>query len=572
MSSFARAPVAADTPQPDPTKHVDYQLGMVLGKDDLTQEFTYLSTRDHMTARELCGYGTVTGLRVSYNIDPHGPRIIVDPGVAVSPRGEFIRVGSAQCAYLDDWLLQNKDDVFTNELTSPGRLRLFVKLCYRDCPTDNVPIPGEPCRSEDDAMQPSRWADDFILNLTGTPPQEREDLAIRGFAHWLHRLVPESSGITLSLDDFIAELRADADSILAFSCSDIGIDSPPISPPQMMPLSPIRIPAGQECEYYRAAFRIWVTEIRPRVHPDMITGGCGCQGQTNTFSTEEEAWLLLAEIELPVVPTGTVFQVDRSQVPVIQEECRPVLPSLRLLDEFITCGRDSGSSILPGPVQAAVKFGLSPHDGVADTYSRSDHSHGTPPLPKLAGDVNGPIIGNEVTALRGEFIRYAKGVKKPGNGQVLTYEVDHWEPMPLPKPAPPPKPLVSIIAGGHFADNGAPFGRILGGMVVDLVISTATLRLYTVKFDNIKLTDDYILKGTVVTDIAAPFHVLEAVDPTTVNEESLPKLVPAGQVRTVLREIKNALLVRVTTPTARGSAATSFAISGLYLEVSTIAS
>ena len=54
----------------DPTKHVDYQLGMVLGVDDFEQEFTYSSGRDKRIVRDLVGYGVVSGLRVTVDIAP----------------------------------------------------------------------------------------------------------------------------------------------------------------------------------------------------------------------------------------------------------------------------------------------------------------------------------------------------------------------------------------------------------------------------------------------------------------------------------------------------------------------
>ena len=37
---------------------------------------------------------------MSVETDARGPRIVVSPGVALSPRGQTIRVCAAQCAYL----------------------------------------------------------------------------------------------------------------------------------------------------------------------------------------------------------------------------------------------------------------------------------------------------------------------------------------------------------------------------------------------------------------------------------------------------------------------------------------
>ena len=84
-SCFSTKATTAIMAEPNPTKHVNYNLGMVLGVDDFTQEFAYLSGRDQWLARDLIGYGTVSGLKVDPEVDvTKGPRIAVEPGMAVS--------------------------------------------------------------------------------------------------------------------------------------------------------------------------------------------------------------------------------------------------------------------------------------------------------------------------------------------------------------------------------------------------------------------------------------------------------------------------------------------------------
>src|SRR5919112_3481357 len=92
---------------PNPAKHVNFNVGMVLGVDDFTQEFAYLSGRDQWLARDLVGYGTVSGLAVSvaYDADARA-EVVITPGAALSPRGQLIRVTPTQCADLGDWLSQ----------------------------------------------------------------------------------------------------------------------------------------------------------------------------------------------------------------------------------------------------------------------------------------------------------------------------------------------------------------------------------------------------------------------------------------------------------------------------------
>ena len=86
MSCFSTNTTGNTGTEPDPTKHVNYNLGMVLGVDDFTQEFAYLSGRDQWMARDLIGYGTVRGLKIAVDSDAKGPRVVVEPASKREPR------------------------------------------------------------------------------------------------------------------------------------------------------------------------------------------------------------------------------------------------------------------------------------------------------------------------------------------------------------------------------------------------------------------------------------------------------------------------------------------------------
>src|SRR5258705_10347379 len=91
---------ATESP-PDPRKHVNYSQGMVLGVDDLTQEFAYHQNQRQWLARDGIGYGTLSGLRVTFRNDL---KVSVAPGTALSPPGQLIRVTPEQGAGINDWL------------------------------------------------------------------------------------------------------------------------------------------------------------------------------------------------------------------------------------------------------------------------------------------------------------------------------------------------------------------------------------------------------------------------------------------------------------------------------------
>jgi hypothetical protein len=334
-TGFAQLAAAPDVATPDPSKHVNYTLGMLLGVDDFNQEFVYLSGRDQWMARDVVGYGTLCGLRVSLDQTVKGPRVAVASGTALSPRGQLICVRPAQCAYLNEWLSANEQAV-QNALLSPlgNSIKLYLVVCYRDCPVDPVPIAGEPCRSADDLMAPSRLVDDFRLDLRLTPPAQSEEDAIRDFVSWMNQIeITDAPGPFTSLTDFENALRA--------ALANVG--SPP-DPGVIFqfgsPLAGIRIHPADVCTYMQAAFRIWVTEIRPLFHATWPSAACSGGDGSAIVPPPTDECLLLAELDVPLVNVGPGqnWQVDDKHDVIIDESRRPVLLHTRLLQEWLVCG------------------------------------------------------------------------------------------------------------------------------------------------------------------------------------------------------------------------------------------
>ena len=315
--------------EPNPAKHVNFNVGMVLGVDDFTQEFAYLSGRDQWLARDLIGYGTVRGLNVRIEVDAiKGPRVVVEAGVALSPRGQLICVPAAQCAYLKDWVADHSADI-TPHVTSPpdSDLQLYVVLCYRNCPTDDVPIAGEPCRSEDKLMAPSRLSDDFVLELRLERPNQREEDAVRDFMAWLKQVHVSQTDPSTPLDQFLQAIRDAAAVWLASPLSsppgDFMFGSPPGS---------LVINLADASEYFRAAFRVWVTELRPR----WIERWHGCAAtHIEGDAAGDEDCVLLGQLDVPLLPISPgAFDIPNEPIPVNQND-RPFLVHLRMLQEWM---------------------------------------------------------------------------------------------------------------------------------------------------------------------------------------------------------------------------------------------
>jgi hypothetical protein len=391
MSTFVEMTETASAAAADPSKHVNYNLGMVLGVDDFLQEFTYHHARDKWLARDLHGYGTVSGLKVSLETKDGSVRIVVSAGTAVNPEGELVRVCTAQCADLGKWLAaeKNKDAIDEAVASPPSDLSVYVVLCYRSCETDPVLIPGEPCRDETEMTKASRIQDGFRLELRFTPPPQTEEDGIHDFVRFVkssfelvHR---ETGGATA--EEFVEMLRQTL--------------SPPSSPVQV---------DGNFCELMAAAFRYWATELRPAVRPKTLSSCCGSQSETGAEAAD---CLLLAELLVPVAKSGSgQWVIDSEEGIRIDESRRPVLTSVRFLQQWVACGTGGGT--------AAVQ---------------------------LDGDAVGPPDGNVVQGLQGRPVSSAA----PANGHFLRFAGGQWAPAAADPVTIPPVALAGDVSGQSTA-------------------------------------------------------------------------------------------------------------------------
>jgi hypothetical protein len=347
MSSFAPSALPQVAP-PDPTKHVNYALGMVLGVDDFTQEYANLSGHDQRNVRNLIGYGVISGLRVTIDVDEEqGPRVQVAPGEAVTPSGRSVCISPAQCASLNDWLQAHRDEVETLG-SPPDNVSLAVVACYRECPTDEVPIPGEPCRTDAELREASRLTESFELELRLVPAAQLEEDAVRDFVAWV-RSLPVTSAAGVGIDLFLETIRAAAD-----------LDgSPPASPPTLLdfllgsPPAGLAIPADDADAYYAALLRFWVEELRPRLR-SAAGAECGCGGGGVGELDKDADCITLAELEVPIAVdpiSGALGVADTPDV-TVDDTARPTLLHLRMLQELLFAVGAQRQAGIEGRVEA----------------------------------------------------------------------------------------------------------------------------------------------------------------------------------------------------------------------------
>lgn len=345
----------------DPLKRVNYTFGLVLGVEEFVQTDTYFLAKHHVENRLLHGYGTVCGLNVAALTSP-AVELQVTPGWALNPRGQEIKVPELMCVQVNNWLAANLASLQAALLTTaaPPTLNLCVVLCARECKTDTVPIPGEPCMTQANSMAPSRIADSFELMLcldysasppvssppSTTPgglctrPEQLEDAAIRALASLLSEFEVSSTGPFLSAQQ-VEQL------VLSLA---VPVTSPPISSPPAGP--PYLIDAPDAAELRRTALRTWITQVRPSI--------CSTQGAGPCCPPPEKC-VLLAEVAVSL--TGGASEWIATSLSV-NDSLRPFLVPTRVLQEILLTG-STGTAVTATTAYQSVAAGYFSLTGAA---------------------------------------------------------------------------------------------------------------------------------------------------------------------------------------------------------------
>lgn len=265
MSCCGTFSAVGASPASNPSHHVHFSTGMVLGVDDYAQEFAYHNARDKWIVREFGGYGTISGLAVSVENGTDGPEIKVTAGSAATPGGDLVCVKSEQCGKINAWLAREDITARVAEIAAEvtpdtdANLKVWLTLCYTSCAIAPVPIPGQPCRSEEDLMAPSRVADDYTLSLSLTPPAMTEAQALEMIDVYVASLNQQAGAPTT--DASVIALRAKIEAQLGALFVP---GAAPIPAPMLVAAAPEHHPS-QKAMLLRFIRNQWVTRIRPHV-------------------------------------------------------------------------------------------------------------------------------------------------------------------------------------------------------------------------------------------------------------------------------------------------------------------
>jgi len=332
--------LASGTLSPD--LRVDYQFGLVLGVNEFRQEQEYFLEKDYLYDRELHGFGTASGLKVTATpLSDNDALITIEAGMALDQWGRPVVIRNPQCARLGAWLAkreqQNPGEIASHRGASDD-FHLYVVVSYDECEDALVPIPGQPCSSGDALQAPSRIRDSFNIGLRWEPPSMPAWDAVRCFAKLMAqvRIVPELA-LNLSDEDTIIEHVRQ----LNQPCPDDFFSSPPTgSPPDQF----FQLPAATARDALDRIFTVWVTEVRPELLPNLLDPGTS------------EAGILLARIDFTYDSTSKAIMLLGPSPDNTDADGRPFLLHTQLIQELLLLGSGGDVQVIHEPSKVEREF------------------------------------------------------------------------------------------------------------------------------------------------------------------------------------------------------------------------
>jgi hypothetical protein len=141
-----------------------YSYGQRLTAVDLLDEQSYLIGKDRFVARHVLGAGILCGLRAERGDGPpeRTPTIRVSRGAALDLCGRAVVVEHDQCLDVAAWYARRREDL---SWEGPGTYPAWIGLRYRECPSDPVRVPGDPCGCDGEGCAYTRVHESFELAL-----------------------------------------------------------------------------------------------------------------------------------------------------------------------------------------------------------------------------------------------------------------------------------------------------------------------------------------------------------------------------------------------------------------------
>ena len=281
------------------------------------------------------GIGTATGLHVTAArpiAAPADVEVRVEPGICFDQGGRAVVVRSPQCARVGAWLAAAELAALANGQPSPldvhrrpsGDVTLAVVASYAECLDGLVPLPGNPCGSDDEVTAPSRIRDSWNLELRWDPPPMAQWDGVRRLADLLLPVeLQDGSPLGSDEDALAAHIRA------------LAAGAPPAAVP--LPAVPVLPRTGARAALDRL-LTIWITEVRPTLLPSSITPAGDPAVLLSTVT------VIPPEPFDPANPAIVTFTAP-------DDDGRPYLAPTQLIQELLQLGAGVTTVLTGSPIQ-----------------------------------------------------------------------------------------------------------------------------------------------------------------------------------------------------------------------------
>lgn len=153
-----------------------YFTGKLMVERDFTDEQRYFLERLRLHNQRLHGEGVACGLRVRQHDNPacQDRYVILEPGSAIDCCGHDILVVDDDTIDLSAFpavqALRDKPDDKDHVLQ--------VAICYRECPTEEIPVLYDECGCDDSQCAPNRILESYAIDVKVDPPPVAKDLEL----------------------------------------------------------------------------------------------------------------------------------------------------------------------------------------------------------------------------------------------------------------------------------------------------------------------------------------------------------------------------------------------------------
>lgn len=173
-----------------------YSYGQRLTAVDLLDEQSYLIGKDRFVARHVLGAGILCGLRAVRGDGPpeRTPTIRVSRGAALDLCGRAVVVEHDQCLDVAAWYARRREDL---DWEGPGTYPAWVGLRYRECPSDPVRVPRDPCGCDGEGCAYTRVHESFELALHADGGAVEPAQAPAGWSQLCHDLGEDPAALPL---------------------------------------------------------------------------------------------------------------------------------------------------------------------------------------------------------------------------------------------------------------------------------------------------------------------------------------------------------------------------------------